>query len=58
MVTRFVGLHYLPASMEATAAIKKDRQTAGPAVFWATWPATTYIPAPNVLPIPEMHSNT
>ena len=41
-----------PARAEATAATRKDRTMAGPALLWATWPVTTYMPAPSVLPTP------
>ena len=42
----------LPDKSEATAAIRKERTTAGPAWSLATWPVMTYTPAPNVLPTP------
>ena len=41
-----------PAKTEVTAAIRKERVTAGPAVSRPTWPMTTYSPAPKVLPMP------
>ena len=49
----------LPDKSEATAAIRKERTTAGPAWSLATWPVMTYTPAPNVLPTPVIkHRST
>lgn len=43
----------LPANADATAATKNDIQTAGPAIVFATDPAKTYTPNPNVEPTPK-----
>lgn len=43
----------LPANKLVKAAIKNDNITAGPAESLATFPAKTYTPTPNVLPIPN-----
>lgn len=42
-----------PANTEATAAIRKDKTTEGPAVSLARCPARTYTPTPRVLPTPS-----
>lgn len=39
---------YQPAKALATAATKKDRHTAGPAMVLATAPARTYTPSPKI----------
>lgn len=44
---------YLPARIDAIAAIRKLRMIDGPAVSWATWPVKIYVPVPNVDPIPK-----
>ena len=46
----------LPAKIEAIAAIRNDKTTEGPECSLATCPATTYMPAPNVLPIPIINN--
>jgi hypothetical protein len=48
---------YLPARIDAIAAIRKLRITDGPAVSWATWPVRMYVPVPNVDPIPKIIIN-
>ena len=50
----FLVIKILPDKREATAAIRKERTTAGPAWSLATWPVMTYTPAPNVLPTPAI----
>merc|ERR1719209_1942741 len=42
-----------PERAEAAPATRKERTTAGPAVFLATPPARTYTPTPRVEPIPR-----
>lgn len=39
---------YQPAKALATAATKKDKHTAGPAMVLATAPARTYTPSPEI----------
>ena len=47
----------LPDKIEAMAAMRKENMAAGPATFFATSPATTYMPVPQQLPTPnEMRS--
>ena len=43
----------LPENADTTAAMAKDRTTAGPAIDLATAPANTYTPHPNVEPVPN-----
>lgn len=43
----------LPENMLATAAITKLNITPGPAVLWATMPATRYMPVPQQEPTPN-----
>lgn len=43
----------IPENMLATAAITKLITTPGPATFFATIPATKYIPVPTQLPTPS-----
>lgn len=52
------NIYSSPENMLATAAIMKLMTTPGPATFFATIPATTYIPVPTQLPTPrEVRSN-
>lgn len=44
---------HLPANTEATAAMKNDRTTAGPATYLDRAPGRTYTPTPMVLPTPS-----
>lgn len=44
---------YLPEKILAIAAIQKLRMTPGPAMFFATIPATKYMPVPQQEPIPS-----
>lgn len=43
----------MAAMPDAIAAIKNDKITAGPAFLYATLPANTYTPKPNVDPTPS-----
>ncbi len=45
---------HLPDKKEVTAAIRKDRSTAGPACSLATDPAITYTPIPSELLTPAV----
>ncbi|TNN41197.1 hypothetical protein EYF80_048625 [Liparis tanakae] len=51
--TTFQNATTSPDSTEAIAAMMNDRMTPGPAVAFATSPATTYIPVPTQLPTPS-----
>lgn len=44
---------YSPEKILAIAAIQKLRMTPGPAMFFATIPATKYMPVPQQEPIPS-----
>lgn len=50
---QFCSVFNLPENMLAIAAIIKLMTTPGPAAFFATIPATTYIPVPTQLPTPS-----
>lgn len=44
---------YIPEKILAMAAIIKLIITPGPAIFWATMPATRYMPVPQQEPMPK-----